>query len=140
VNRGCRALNLRGEPCGQRPIQDSDLCFWHHPDYEKQAADARRAGGMNHAREQTLKAVFDIAGVDTVEDAQRVAEIALTGLLALDNSVARSRALLSVATTIATLIQVGDLARKVDELKAVVDRRPKPDQEKRRRPWRWGDR
>ena len=136
MERHCKALNEKGEPCKTPPIIGSDLCFWHHPDYEKQAADARRAGGANHAREQTLKAVFDLAGVTTIEDLQRVVDIALLGLLSLENSVSRDRALLNVASTGARLIETGELAAKVEALGSVLEPRLQSDLKKK---W-WGRR
>jgi hypothetical protein len=130
----CKALNEKGQPCQTPPSIGDDLCFWHNPKYENQAAEARRAGGANHAREQTLKAVFAILGVKTIEDLQRVVDIATVGLLTLDNSVARNRALLNVATTGARLIEVGELAAKIEALGSVLEPRMPGDQKKK---W-WG--
>ncbi len=131
MEKQCKALNEHGQPCGTPPIIGEAFCFWHHPDYERQAADARRAGGANRAREQTLKAVFDLTGVKTVEELQRVVEIALIGLMGLENSVGRNRALLSVASTGRALIETGELAEQVAQLKAVLEPRLPGEQKKK---------
>jgi len=136
VDKHCTARNDKGGACQQAPITGTDLCFWHNPEFEKQAAEARRAGGAKRAREQTLKAVFDLAGVTTIEDLQRVVDIATMELLALDNTVGRNRALLGVASTGARLIEVGELAAKVEALGSVLEPRLPADQKKK---W-WGRR
>ena len=99
MERRCRALNERGDPCGQAPLTDGEFCFWHEPTYEAQALQARRSGGAARAKEHALRYVYDIASLDTHQRILRLIDFATTELLALDNSVARNRGLLSAANT-----------------------------------------
>ena len=45
MTKTCKALNERREPCRQAPLQDGEFCFWHDPEHEKEATEARRLGG-----------------------------------------------------------------------------------------------
>ena len=135
MSRTCKALNENGEPCGQAPLTGREFCFWHDPEFEKQAAEARRAGGAKRAREQSLKAIFDYYGVETIEDLRRVHDIATTDLLALENSVARNRALLSSVDTGLRLIEAGELTRQIEEIRRVLEPRL-GTAEKKKRWWR----
>ncbi len=66
----------------------------------------------------------------TVPELQRIVEIALIGLMGLENSVGRNRALLSVASTGRALIETGELADQVAQLKAVLEPRLPGEQKK----------
>lgn len=105
----------------------------HDPEFAAQAAEARRAGGVKRAREQSLKAIFDYYGVETIGDLKRVHDIATTELLALENSVARNRALLSSVDTGLKLIEMGKLAREIEEIRQVVG--PRLEGQEKKKPW-----
>jgi hypothetical protein len=120
LERHCQATNARGEACRQRPFADGELCFWHDPDHAEEAARARQAGGANHRREQTLQAVYDLWGFETVEDARQITRIATLGLLALENTVARNRTLIAAATVVAKLFEVADLAHRLAAVESVL--------------------
>ena len=131
MERYCKALNENGEPCRQRPFVGRELCFWHDPEFEKEREEARRAGGVNRRREQTLKAVYELFRVSTIEDLQRLLEIGGLGLLALENSVQRNRAIISLVGAGAKLIEVGELAAKLESIRSVLEpRQPAGDSKK----------
>jgi hypothetical protein len=132
LDRRCSATNAKGEPCRQKPFADGNLCFWHDPDHAEEAARARQAGGANHRREQTLQAVYDLWGFETVEDAQHIARIGILGLLALENTVARNRSLIAAATAVARLFEVADLAGRLAAVESVLGPKLKEKEPKKR--------
>ncbi|MPZ51032.1 MAG: hypothetical protein GEU75_17310 [Dehalococcoidia bacterium] len=133
MDRHCQALNEKGEPCQQAPITGRDFCFWHDPEYEAQAAQARRSGGTTRAKEHALRYIYGIDSLDTHERIQRLVDFATTELLALENSVARNRALLSAAGTAADLIAAGALAEKLEQIRAVLQPRQDAQTNQKRR-------
>src|SRR4051794_3106391 len=135
LKRMCRAVTGAGSPCRQAPQVDGDLCFWHDPSNEKEAAEARRLGGLNRRRDATLQEVYDVEGLETVADLRRILHIALMGELGLENSHNKSRTLIAVVTTAARLHEVGELEARVEEIEGVLGQRPQPEREKGKRWW-----
>jgi len=135
VDRSCRALNQSGLPCRQPPQLDSDFCFWHDPANEKEVAEARRMGGINRRREQTLATVYELEGLGTLEDILRAYELAFMQSLSLDNSVARNRAIADVATAAARLYRDNEMARQIEQIKSVIEGRLPTSQPRKKR---WG--
>lgn len=101
---GCRAPAMRGQ----------DRCYWHDPARVEEAGDARRLGGLHRRKATSVAAVYDFAGLRTVEGAQRLLETATVETFALDNSIARNRALIAAAKTAEQLIEEAE-----DEAEAV---------------------
>lgn len=93
----CRYRKDDGEPCKAPPLRDSEYCFWHDPDHAEAAAEARRLGGLRRRRETVLASAYELSGIRTARDVRRLLEIAVLDTLALDNSVGRSRTLVSLA-------------------------------------------
>jgi len=135
VDRSCRALNQSGQPCRQAPQTDGEFCFWHDPTNEKEVVEARRMGGLNRRREQTLATVYELEGLGTLDDILRAYELALMQNLALDNSVARNRAIADVATAAGRLYRDNEMARQVEQIKSVIEGRLPASQPRKRR---WG--
>jgi hypothetical protein len=99
-------------------MADNDHCFWHAPEHAEDAADARRLGGLRRRRERTVQSAYDLAGLATVPDIRRVLDLALLDTVALDNSVARNRLLVAIASTAARLLETGELEMRL----AIVER------------------
>jgi hypothetical protein len=118
--RACTARTESGSPCRQAPLTESDKCFWHHPDYAQDAAEARRLGGLRRKREGTARAATEFAGLDSVTGIRRLLEVAAVDTLALDTSVARSRTLCYIALAATKLLEVAELEQRVAQLEAVV--------------------
>jgi hypothetical protein len=132
LSRSCKALNDRGLPCGQPPQHESDFCYWHDPANEKDAAEARRLGGLNRKRERTLQEVYDVDGLGSTQQIQRLLEIAVAGVLGLENSLNRSRVLIAAAMAAARVLETGELEKRVQSIEQVLQpREPKPEQKKR---------
>jgi hypothetical protein len=92
----------------------------HDPETAEDATRARQAGRLNRKREDTLREVYDVFGVDSIEELQRYLELAGLALLALDNSVPRNRTIIAMVGAGAKLIEAGKLAEDVAEMKAVI--------------------
>ena len=133
MNRGCKALNERGEPCGQQPHADTGLCFWHDPATEREAAEARRLGGANHNKEKALQGIYGVEGLATPDEIRRVLELALTGELALENSHNKARVLVQVVNAATRLLETTELAQRLDALEGVLT--PRQEQDKSKKKW-----
>ena len=133
MNRGCKALNERGEPCGQQPHADTGLCFWHDPATEREAAEARRLGGANHNKEKALQGIYGVEGLATPAEIRRVLELALTGELALENSHNKARVLVQVVNAATRLLETTELAQRLEALEGVLT--PRQEQDKSKKKW-----
>jgi type I site-specific restriction endonuclease len=68
----------------------------------------------------SVATIYDFSGLRTVESAQRLLETAAIETLALENSIARNRALISAAAGAGKLIEAGDLADRLSAVEAAV--------------------
>lgn len=121
--RACAHQGKDGLPCGATPQVDRPFCFWHDPERQEEAAEARRLGGLRRKREHAVAGAYDFQGLASVEQLRRVLEIAILDTLALDNGVARNRTLGSLAMTALKALEVGELEVRVAALEAAVRRR-----------------
>jgi hypothetical protein len=108
LGRTCTFVMPSGRPCRATPMREEPFCFWHSPDTAEEAAEARRLGGLHRKKKKTVGAVFGFQGLRTIEDNQALLETAAIETLALENSIARNRALAGYAAVGAKLIEVGD--------------------------------
>jgi len=106
----CRAPALRGKT----------VCYWHDPDKAEEAAESRRIGGLHRRKAKSVATIYDFSGLRTVESAQRLLETAAIETLALENSIARNRTLISAAAGAGKLIEAGDLDARLSAVEAVV--------------------
>jgi len=133
VNRSCSAISDRGDRCRQKPLRDEEFCFWHHPDHQEAAAEARRLGGLRRKREKAIEGAYDVEGLDSVPQIRRVLLIAILDSLGLDNSVPRNRALISSVLAAAKLLEVGELEARLEAVEAALGPRlPRPLEGRRR--------
>ncbi len=109
VNRGCTFEMADGLACRAPAMRGQSHCYWHDPSRLEEAADARRLGGLHQRKATSLAAVYDFAGLRTVEGAQRLLETAALETFALTNSTARNRALIAAAKTAPKLIENAEL-------------------------------
>ncbi len=105
VNRGCTFEMPDGLACRAPAMRGQSHCYWHDPARLEEAADARRLGGLHRRRATSVATVYDFAGLRTVEGAQRLLETAALETFALDNSIARNRALIAAARMAPKLIE-----------------------------------
>lgn len=109
-----------GRLCRAWPLRDAPSCFWHAPDREEEAAEARRLGGLRRRREKTVSGADDFAGLGSIEAIRRILEIATIDALGLDNSIARARVLIAAVLAAMKLLETGELEERVVALEAVV--------------------
>ena len=119
VGRRCTFAMPRGRLCGATPLRDGPYCFWHAPEKEEEAAEARRLGGLRRRREKTLAGAYEVNGLGSIAEIRRILEIAILDALGLDNSVARVRLLISAALAAAKLLETGELEARLAALEAV---------------------
>jgi hypothetical protein len=120
AQRICTALKQNGERCGQPALTDKTVCFWHDPEHEEAAAEARRLGGLRRRREGTLQGAYDVEGIGSVADIQRLLQVAIMDALGLDNSIARVRALISASLAAAKLLEVGEMEDRLAAIESAL--------------------
>ena len=125
----CAGRQRNGRACGAWPIRGEAYCLWHSPVHQDEADEARRLGGLRRRREKTLAGAYDITGLGSIEDLRRILEIVVLDTLGLENSVARSRTLISAVLAGTKLHEVGDLDARLAALEAAVGRGPGADRE-----------
>ena len=120
VNRGCTFEMPDGLLCRAPALRGKSVCYWHDPDKAEEAAESRRIGGLHRRKAKSVATIYDFSGLRTVESAQRLLETAAIETLALENSIARNRALISAAAGAGKLIEAGDLAERLAAVEAAV--------------------
>jgi hypothetical protein len=86
----------------------------------EEAEKARTLGGQRRRREKITEGAYDLEGLDTVTAIRRVLEVALLDLMSMENSVARSRTLISGALAAAKLLEVGEQEERLQALEAAL--------------------
>ena len=128
VNRGCTFEMPDDLACRAPALRGKTVCYWHDPDKADEAAEARRIGGMHRRKAKSVATIYDFSGLRTVESAQRLLETAALETLALENSIARNRTLISAASGAGKLIEAGDLEERLATLEAAVGQRSSTDE------------
>ncbi len=126
AGRLCSARSQHGGPCGAPPLLNSSFCLFHDPEHAEEATEARRLGGQRRRRERVVAGAFDLGGLTTVEDLQRVIQIGLLDVLGLDNSLGRARTLGYLVLIAAKLLEVGDHEQRLAALEAAPSPRQLP--------------
>src|SRR5665213_1852222 len=121
--RTCVAENVGKQPCKQPPMLDSALCFWHDPAHEDEAKEARRLGGQRRRRERIVSGAFDFEGLDSIPKIRRLLDIAAADALSLDGSVAKIRALVSLAVAASRLLETGEFEERLGAIESVLGER-----------------
>ena len=130
-SKACDGINERGEPCGAPSMVGSAWCFFHDPETQQEASEARRLGGLRRRREGTVAGAYDFQGLGSVLEIRRILEIAVSDTLGLENSVARNRTLGSLAQSALRALEVGELEARLEALEATV--RPRIEERRARR-------
>lgn len=120
VATACAGQHADGRRCRSWPIRGERYCLWHSPEREEEAAEARRLGGLRRRREKTVSSAYDFAGLDTVQSIRRIIEIATIDTLGLENSIVRSRTLISAAVAAGRLLETGELEARLETLESAM--------------------
>ena len=118
--RACKGITNGGERCSAPPLIDGDYCFWHDPEHEADAAEARRVGGLRRKRESTLQGAYQVEGTDSIQGIRRFLDVAMFDLLSLENSVQRNRAIISGVLVAAKLHEVGEMEERMAAVEAAL--------------------
>ena len=100
-----------------------EFCFWHDPARAEEAAEARRLGGQRRRRERIVSGAFDFEGLDSIPKIRRLLDIAATDALSLDGSVAKIRALVSLAAAATRLLETGEFEERLGAIESVLGER-----------------
>ena len=131
VNDGKPGLQLRvlhGLACRAPALRGKALCYWHDPKRAEAADEAGRVGGNHRRKANSVATIYDFSGLRTIEGAQRLLETAALETLALENSIAHNRTLISAAAGAGKLIESGDLDDRLATVEAAVG--PKAHEDK----------
>ena len=119
-DRRCASLNEREQPCGSPPLIEEIHCFMHSPSHRDAARKARSLGGQRRQKEQMTEVMFDLNDLMSLEGQERIYAIAVLDTLQLENSPARSRALVALIKTNLDMNKHTDLALRIAELEEVI--------------------
>lgn len=123
--RVCQALKADGTACQAPPLREGVFCLMHSPENAEAVAEGRKLGGFRRRRETTIAVVYDVEGLRTVEDVQRVLEVAINDTLGLENSLSRARTLAYLAHVGIRALHAGDLSERVEILETLLKSRLK---------------
>jgi hypothetical protein len=101
-------------------MREGNYCFWHSPARRRDAQEARRLGGLRRQRERTVGTAFDFRGLGSVTEIRRLLEVGVVDTLALENSIARTRTLISLALASIRLLEVGELETRLKHLEQLA--------------------
>jgi hypothetical protein len=105
------------------------FCFWHAPETADELADAHRMGRLHRRKKRTVATIYGFGGLRTVEDNQALLETITIETMALENSIARNRAVNAMLATGIRLVEVGDLEERLSALEAAAGPKPHSDED-----------
>jgi hypothetical protein len=129
--RTCQQVKEDGSRCLAPPLQDGDFCFWHDPEHQAEAAEARRLGGLRRRREGAIVGAFEVGELEDVVSLRRLLQIAVIDTLSLESSISRSRTLGYLTQVGAMLLEKAELEERLEALEATLDTRLLPERTKR---------
>ncbi len=122
LGRGCTYQRYDGRPCRATPMKDMPHCFWHAPETADEAAEARRLGGLHRRKKRTVAAIYGVGGLRTVDDYLGLLETVAIETMALENSIARNRAVAGMVGTGLKLLEIGEHEERIVALEAASGR------------------
>ncbi len=121
ANNRCQALTRKGEPCRGYRVQGSRFCFWHAPSRARQRKAARSAGGRaRHGRSLVTTSQGPVE-IRSIADVVELLGTVVNDVLLLENSVARARALGSLASVLVGALRDGELERRLLALEELLN-------------------
>jgi hypothetical protein len=89
----CAGHTATGEPCAAQPLRDARFCYFHDPDLADDREKAQHLGRARRRRDASLATIYEFSSLATPEGKAQLLDIAARDTLALENTVARNRAL-----------------------------------------------
>lgn len=77
-------------------------------------------GWSSPSPREAVSGAFDFVGLDSVQSIRRLLEIASIATLGLENSIVRSRTLISAALAAAKLLETGELEDRIASLETAI--------------------
>lgn len=115
-SRACKAVNQDGSPCKMYPLKDSDYCFNHDPNLELERTQARVLGGSHTKFVGGLPVI-----IQTSEDVMAIISQVVGNLLAMDCTVAQSKALLLAAQTALSCLQIRQFEDRLAKIENLLE-------------------
>jgi hypothetical protein len=128
TGRHCTAVSKSSkQPCKGYCMPGSDYCLAHDPKLASTRAEARRAGGLARHGRQIGSVGANSAPVElnTAGDVLALVQRAINDTLKLENSVARNRAIGTLALAALKAFEITDLAQRVATLEQLLAERQK---------------
>lgn len=114
TRRTCSAIKTDGAPCGSWAVTGSVFCVVHDPAHAATVAAARQRGGRaRHGRNIGSTGTSAPVTLRELADVLVLLERVCTDLYELENSVARGRALVSLAGVFVDSYKVTELERRL---------------------------
>ncbi|MBM3123139.1 MAG: hypothetical protein FJZ97_13290 [Chloroflexi bacterium] len=111
----CRKRTKAGAPC-QAAARPSGYCWRHDPALREKRKAAERNGGRTRAYTGGER-----VEVKTLEDVRLQLCKVLGALWAMDNTIARARAIVAVCAELRGTLVVGDLEARLSRLEAILE-------------------
>ena len=119
TSQKCKAQNLRGTPCSAF-AGATGFCFAHDASKGRERALARRRGGLSTKKPHAGDASLIPSDIRSIDGVFAVLNYALHESIILDNSIARSRILVSIAHGFIEALKVGELEKRLEALEMAL--------------------
>jgi hypothetical protein len=129
VGRACSYQMPDGRACRATPLREQPFCFWHTPEREEDATEARRMGGLHRRKKRTVATIYGFGGLRSIEDHQALLETVVIETMALENSIARNNTVTRMILAGAKLIELGDLAGRIAAIEAALGPKRRSDED-----------
>lgn len=117
--RICKAKRKDGTPC-PNAAQESGWCFTHDPAKGAERAAARKKGGQRRRVGHAAESGNLPGEIKTLAGVLALLDYTLRETIPLENSVQRTRALVSIATAFVSVLQAGELEQRVAAIEAAL--------------------
>ena len=111
----CKGHNASGSRC-KAYASESGFCFMHDAAKGRERALARRNGGLSTKKPHNADASAIPSDVRSIDGVFAILNYALQESIVLDNSIARSRAFVSIAHGFIEALKVGELEKRLEAL------------------------
>jgi hypothetical protein len=108
----CKGRTADGQPCGMKPTK-SGYCFNHDPARSADRAQARRKGGEARHTPHAGELGTIPEQIATIQDARQLLNYTLAELLAMDNGIARARALIALFEAFIRSFEIGEIEARL---------------------------
>jgi hypothetical protein len=113
----CLGTTKDGKPCGAKPLPGSELCPWHDPAWAERRQEWSKRGGKGKSNE--ARARKRLSGeLRDMGDVKARLMSALAKVEAGELESGPANAMANLARAIATIVQVGELEDRIQELES----------------------